>query len=155
MDQDLYIYPGITKNLTKTMCGKLKRFIKKQFKDQSFLQDDPKVKEFLDTSQYDYKVLNLTSLKQSTIGKEIVNFFFGNLIWCQDINELNKLDINYYFQFNHVWYDQTEEDSKEKKDKQDFLEKQEKQEKQEKLEWLEKLENASDQDAKIKKVKID
>lgn len=27
MDQDLYIYPGITKNLTKTMCGKLKRFI--------------------------------------------------------------------------------------------------------------------------------
>lgn len=27
MDSDLYIYPGITKNLTKTMCGKLKRFI--------------------------------------------------------------------------------------------------------------------------------
>ncbi|CAD8063100.1 unnamed protein product [Paramecium sonneborni] len=154
MDPDLYIYPGITKNLTKTMCGKLKRFIKKQFKDQSFLQDDPKVKEFLDTSQYDYKVLNLIQLKQSKIGKEIVNFFFGNLIWCQDINELNKLDINYYFQFNHVWYDQTEDDKqeKEKKEKQEFLEKLEK---QEKLEKLEKLENASDSDVKVKKIKID
>lgn len=29
MDSDLYTYPGITKNLTKTMCGKLKRFISK------------------------------------------------------------------------------------------------------------------------------